>query len=234
MLKHINMENIDKKTTIINNLAEKAQLKQLVYDNTFKAFSKIKKLLEEIVEEYNKELEGKDDRIVLVYKDRGSFEVELKVAGDLLIFSMHSNVFEFDREHNVWKLKYVSENKSNSYCGMINIYNFLYDSFKYNRLEDLGYLITRIFINKDNHFFVEGKRQAGYLYNNFESNQIDENTLKEIIKTSIIYSLEFDLLVPPYDRVKIASVAQLNEKMEYSRLRTGKRLGFKFNSDDVS
>lgn len=228
------MENIDKKTTIINNLTEKAQLKQLVFDNTFKAFSKIKRILEEIVEEYNKELEGKDDRIVLVYKDRGSFEAELKVAGDLLIFSMHSNVFEFDREHNIWKLKYVSEDKSNSYCGMINIYNFLYDSFKYNRLEDLGYLITRIFINKDNHFFVEGKRQAGYLYNNFESNQIDEKTLKEIIKTSIIYSLEFDLLVPPYDRVKIASVAQLNEKMEYSRLRTGKRLGFKFNSDDVS
>jgi hypothetical protein len=49
-----------------------------------------------------------------------------------------------------------------------------------------------------------------------------------------MYAIEFDLLVPPYDHVKIASVAQLNEKMEYSRMKTGKRLGFKFNSDDIS
>jgi hypothetical protein len=45
--------------------------------------------------------------------------------------------------------------------------------------------------------------------------------------------LEFDLLVPPYDMVKIASVAQMNSKIDSSKLQTGKRLGFKFNSDDV-
>ena len=38
----------------------------------------------------------------------------------------------------------------------------------------------------------------------------------------------------PYDNVKIASVGQINAKLEYSRMKTGKRLGFKFNSDDVS
>ena len=43
-----------------------------------------------------------------------------------------------------------------TYCGVINMYNFLSDSFKYNRENDLGYLIGRMFINKEN-TFVEGK-----------------------------------------------------------------------------
>ncbi len=46
--------------------------------------------------------------------------------------------------------------------------------------------------------------------------------------------MEFDLLVPPYDQIKIASVAQMHQKIANSRLQTGKRLGFRFNSDDVN
>ena len=46
--------------------------------------------------------------------------------------------------------------------------------------------------------------------------------------------MEFDLLVPPYDHVKIASVAQMNKKIQSSIIQTGKRLGFLFNSDDIS
>jgi hypothetical protein len=54
-----------------------------------------------------------------------------------------------------------------------------------------------------------------------------------IITTAIQYSLEFDLLVPPYDTVKIATVGQAEAKIQHSRVITGKRLGFQFNSDDV-
>jgi hypothetical protein len=45
--------------------------------------------------------------------------------------------------------------------------------------------------------------------------------------------MEFDLLVPPYDTVKIATVGQAEAKIQHSRVITGKRLGFQFNSDDV-
>jgi len=34
---------------------------------------------------------------------------------------------------------------------MISIYNFLSDSFKFNRVNDIGYLIARVFTNKENH-----------------------------------------------------------------------------------
>lgn len=218
---------------ILDNLSEKSGMKQIVYDNTFATFNLIKEVLHEMATDYNNAFRGVDKRVKLEYHDRGKFEAEIRVAGDILIFSMHSNVFQFDRDHNIWKLSYVKDNKNASYCGIINIYNFLRDSFKYNRLDDLGYLIGRIFINRDYHYFVEGKRQMGFLYNNFGNATIDKEALVSIIQSSILYTLEFDLLVPPYDVVKIASVNQMNTKIENAKLQTGKRLGFKFNSDDV-
>ncbi|SDB88495.1 hypothetical protein [Williamwhitmania taraxaci] len=224
---------IPAKELIIQTLADKSVMKQVIFDNTLVSFGLIKEVLHEIATDYNVNLKGTDRRIRLEYVDRGKFEAELKVAGDILIFSMHSNVFEFDRDHSIWKLSYVQEDKMRSYCGIISIYNFLADSFRYNRMEDLGYLIGRIFINKDSHYFLEGKRQLGFLYNNFGTTEIDKESIRKMIETAILYTLEFDLLVPPYDTVKIASVGQVNNKIENSKLQTGKRLGYKFNSDDV-
>lgn len=218
---------------ILNNLSEKSGMKQIVYDNTFATFNLIKEVLHEMATDYNNAFKGVDKRVKLEYHDRGKFEAEIRIAGDILVFSMHSNVFQFDRDHNIWKLSYVKDNPNASYCGIINVYNFLRDSFKYNRLDDLGYLIGRVFINRDYHYFVEGKRQMGFLYNNFGNATIDKESLISIIQSSILYTLEFDLLVPPYDVVKIASVNQMNTKIENSKLQTGKRLGYKFNSDDV-
>ena len=227
------MTEQDKKEKILSALEMKSLVKQKVYDQTFETFNLLKVILQEITEEYNSGLQVKDPRVGFEYRERSQFEAELKVAGDLLIFSMHSNIFEFDKSHNVWKLNYVKENSLYSYCGIINVYNFLADSFKYNRLDDLGYLVSRLFINLDKHFFVEGKRQEEYQYNNFGLKKINKDYLKDIIQRIILYAIDFDLLVPPYDNIKIASVAQLNEKVEYHRMKTGKRLGFKFNSDDV-
>lgn len=226
-------KQLETRQLILSNLTEKSGMKQVVYDNTFTTFNLIKEVLHEMASDLNLNFKGVDKRVKLEYHDRGKFEAEIRIAGDILVFSMHSNVFQFDRDHNIWKTSYVKDNKYASYCGVINIYNFLRDSFKYNRLDDLGYLIGRIFINKDLHYFVEGKRQMGFLYNNFGNATIDKESLVSIIQSSILYTLEFDLLVPPYDVVKIATVNQMNTKIESSKLQTGKRLGFKFNSDDV-
>ncbi len=221
------------KEQIIKTLGEKGSIKQTVYDKTLDVFDMFKNTLHEISVDYNSSLKAADKRVYIEYRDRGKFEAELKIAGDMLIFSMHSNIFEFDREHSVWKLPYVKEDKTKSYCGIINVYNFLSDSFKYNRTDDLGYLIARIFVNRDVSFFVEGKRQGRFGCKIFGNEFVTKEALKEIVNNSIIYSLEFDLLVPPYDNVKIASVAQMNKKFESSKMQTGKRLGFLFNSDDV-
>jgi hypothetical protein len=223
----------EKKLAIINTLREKSLLKQRVYDNTLEAFNIVKDVLRGMTREVNSNIEGLDPRIKLEYNDRSNFDAQLRVAGDLLLFSMHSNIFQFDRDHPAWKTQYIQKNKYNAYSGIINIYNFLADSFKYSRQDDLGYLIARIFINHEKQYFVEGKRQMGMLFTNYGNEEISKASLQIIISTAIQYSLEFDLLVPPYDTIKIASVGQAEAKIQHSRLITGKRLGFQFNSDDV-
>lgn len=223
----------DKKSAIIGTLREKSLLKQKVYDNTLEWFGVVKDILKNMARDVNNNLGNLDSRIKMEYTDRSNFDAQLKVAGDILLFSMHSNIFQFDREHPAWKTPYIQKNKFNAYSGIINIYNFLFDSFKYSRLDDLGYLIARVFINHENQYLVEGKRQMGMLFSNYGNEAINRNALQVIISTAVQYSLEFDLLVPPYDTVKIATVGQAEAKIQHSRVITGKRLGFQFNSDDV-
>ena len=224
---------IEKKLTIVTTLKDKSLLKQKVFDNTLDAFSIIKDVLKNLSKELNSNLSGMDSRIKLEYTDRSNFDAQIKVAGDILLFSMHSNIFQFDRDHPAWKTGYIQKNKFNAYSGVINIYNYLADSFKYSRQDDLGYLIGRIFINHEKQYFVEGKRQMGMLFTNYGSEEISNQSLQLIITSAIQYALEFDLLVPPYDTVKIATVGQAEAKIQHSKVITGKRLGFQFNSDDV-
>ena len=107
------------------------------------------------------------------------------------------------------------------------------NSLRYNRSADEGYLIGRIFVNREMQYFVEGKRQISMKHNNFGTQRIDRDALLNIVETAIDYTIDFDLLVPPYDAVKIVSVDQLNTKIENSKIQTGKRLGYKFCSDDI-
>ena len=196
-------------------------------------FSQLKDVLNEMSNDLNDLLENVNDRRVrLEYRDRGKFEAELKFADDVLIFSMHSDIFQFDRDHSVWKTDFVKKDPENAYCGVINVYNFLSDSMKYNRIEDLGYLVARIFVNKDKYFLVEGKRQKRAV-KNFGKSMLTKEELVSIIQTAILYTLSFDLLVPPFDLVKVASVEQINDKIESAKLQTGKRMGYNYNSDDV-
>ncbi|MBK3515860.1 hypothetical protein [Carboxylicivirga marina] len=227
------MTSDDVKKAIVGILQSKALVKQDVFESTKKNFDLLKEVLVSVQNEYNQELGGQDKRIQLAFEDKGEFVAQLKVAGDMLVFHMHTNTFEFDRDHEVWKSDYVKQDENNSYCGVVNIYNFLHDSFRYNRENDAGYLIARIFINKEGHYFVEGKRQKGTGINHFGTSVINATNWQKIIEIGIVYSLEFDLLVPPYDDVKIISMMQMNGEIMSSKMQTGKRLGFVYNADDV-
>lgn len=214
------------KETILKLLAEKSVMKQDVYSNTISVFNQVKDMLKERAEDLSGEILKVDKRINIFYKDISLQSMQLKVAGDLLDFQMHSNVFEFDKSHPMHKTAYVRNNEMNSYCGIISVYNFLADSYKYNRLNDLGYLIARIFINREKHFFVETKTQIGYKYHNFSVEPITKDHITDIINELIIYSVTFDLFTPPYDAVRQVTVYEMQEKSSSAALRTGKRLGY--------
>ena len=228
------MKEKEIRASLLEAFVIKSTVKQKVYANTLQTFKILKKVLKSLEKEYIGMLKDQvSHSAVPAFRERGPFEVEFEIGGDLLIFSMHSNVFEFDNKSPVLKSDYVEDDPLRSYCGMINIYNFLADSFKYHRNKDLGYLVARIFINKDNHFFVEGKRQTEENVKSFAVDTISPGVIRQIVETAIRYCIEFDLLVPPYEAVKLATVEQMQEKIIHSRMITGKRLGFSFNSDDV-
>jgi hypothetical protein len=173
-----------------------------------------------------------DEHVVIEFIEKGDYEFHIKFGGDILVFFMHTNVFEFDKSHSMWNTTYVKEDELRAFCGMINIYNFLADSFKYNRINDVGYLVARLFVNKDLHYFVEGKRQLGFLYNDFVNETISKEKIEKIIESAILYSMDFDLLTPHYDAMKEVSVHDVIQVTNAMNIKTGKRLGFKFQADN--
>lgn len=217
---------------ITSELTSKSNLKQQVYRETKEQFRQLKKVAKQIVDEVNERTKGKlDDNIEVLFIDKGDYEMRIKFAGDVLICYMHTNVFEFERSHPIWSTSYIKEDASRSFCGMINFYNFLADSFKYDRRQDSGYLIARMFVNKDRHFFVEGKRQLGFLFNNFSESIISTEAIRSIIETAILYAMEFDLYTPPYNEVREISVGEMVHESSVMRIKTAKRMGYKFSQE---
>lgn len=215
---------------ILKSLKEKSSMKQDVFQNTIDTFKLLKTVVKEVSAEL-KEYHKIDKRVIVEVKEVGEYQVQIRVAGDTVIFYMHTNIFEFDKSHRIWKTSYVKDDNNRSFCGMIQVFNFLADSFKYNRVNDLGYLIGRIFINKESHYFVEGKRQLGFLYNDFVNTTIDKAALKAIVESAILYCLNFDLFTPPFDSVKEVTVSDIQAVENSMQISTGKRLGFRFQSD---
>jgi len=69
------------------------------------------------------------------------------------------------------------------------------------------------------------------LYNDFVHSIIDEQAIRSIIESTILYSINFDLLTPPFDSIKEVSVSDMQTASESMQIKTGKRLGFRFQAD---
>lgn len=228
-------EKLDnQKETILKLLAEKSVMKQNVYANTIKVFDQMRNVSKHITDDFAKQIRSVDNRVTLGYKVFNQQSFQLKVAGDMLQFDMHTNVFEFERSHPIYKSSYVKQNDLNSYCGIISVYNFLADSFKFNRLNDVGFLIARIFVNRENRFFIETKTSLNNRYGNYSDEGITDDNIKDIIQELMIFAVSFDLFIPPYDAVKQVSVMEIQEKASSAVLKTGKRLGYIGHDGDDS
>lgn len=217
-------------TSLFESLRTKALLKQDIFAKSLQSFNILKDVLHDMAAEYREKYQEKDASVTFDLNDHNDFKLELTFGGDVLVFMLHTNIFEFPRLHEVMKTSYIAEDKQRSYCGVINIYNFLADSFRFNRYNDIGYLIGRVFINKDMHYFIEGKRELGQLYNNFSTSELNKTTITEIMESAIKYTINFDLLTPPYEEVKLVRVGDMQANSDV-KLVTGKRLGFRFQPD---
>jgi hypothetical protein len=214
---------------LVDLIKTKSILNKDVTDITFEVFSSLKHILLQI----EKALKSKihDERIKFQYKDNGTFEAELKAGDDVLIFLMYTNALVFDENHSLYKTSYISKDHTRATCGMISIYNFLSDSFKYERINDMGFLIGRMFINREKHFFLEGKKQLGILFNDFANSIVNDESILAIVEKSIQYSIDLDLNVPPFDQMKEISVHEVIDYSLQASISSGKRLGFRFEND---
>ena len=213
---------------IIELLKTKATVKQDVFTKTKEDFCFLKESAKSYIDELSKLYKETDSRVVIKVEDINAYEFRILIGGDILVFHMHTNVFQYPKSHYFWQTSYFKDDPTRSYGGMIHIYNFLADSIQLNRENDLGFLIARLFINRENHFALEGQKRLNMLFKNLKDQVFDEPSQCKLIECLIEYSMEFELYIPPYKQVQTVSVKQALDFQRKIKTKTSKRLGFKF------
>ncbi|MFZ9027627.1 MAG: hypothetical protein ACO2Z9_01355 [Crocinitomicaceae bacterium] len=217
------------KANIIDLLSTKAALKQDIASFSESVLDQLKRLAVAEIEDLRGHIS--DERVRLKIQDNGTHEFMIYVGSDVLVFQLHQNVFRMPDESGVWKTSYMQENPDRGYFGVINIYNFLAESFEQHRMNDEGYLIGRIFMNFEKHFLVEGKGQLGFLFNDLVNMELSDEKALHIIRVAMKFAIEFDLITPPYTMIQEVSLFQIQAISSDLKLSTGKRMGFKFSSE---
>jgi hypothetical protein len=106
-------------------------------------------------------------------------------------------------------------------------YNFMADSIKYQRLNDPGYLVGRLLINIENHYFIEGVQQLELPDKNMADNLLTADALKVFVESAMIAAVNNDLIAPPLQEIQKITVKQKVENQQVSR---GSKLGFSFSN----
>jgi len=211
---------------LLTKLSTKAGLKQTVYRNVKAEFEQLKDCVRSIQNELSNKLSAIDPNVQVDYNERGEFDIELKFSGDTLVFSMHTNIFFIEGVDEKAFGGYLAGHPERGYCALINIYNFMSDSYKYSRLNDIGILAGRIFINQEDHFFVEGRKSLGRTFHKFGEQVFNPASMEAIIRTAMFDAIDTDLMPPAFEQVQMISLQQKLNEVGSAGLHVGKRLGY--------
>ncbi|NBW37371.1 MAG: hypothetical protein EBR30_20600 [Cytophagia bacterium] len=179
------------------------------------------------MEELNKRSNPDDKEVTVEFQEVSKHEFQVKLAGDLLIFVLHTNVVTLPQDHPIMQDAYIQQKDVNRYFGQLNIYNFMSDSLKFNRVNDPGYLVARVMINHENRFFVEGEGPITNLFTGISEAPVSGAYLQLLVKLALTIAIENDLMAPPYQEVKFITLYQ---KLEHTpELGGGQKIGFKMS-----
>jgi len=215
---------------IFEQLKSKACLKQEVYQNLQDVFSQMRTEASSITQTLSEMMGSINEEVIVDFEEVGEFEFRVKFGGDALVFYMQSNVITFNQDFPVMQSAQVQQDPERKYFGHITIYNFLADSLKYNRLEDPGYLIARLLINKENHFFLEGVGQMNFLFQDIDNNVLNKDWVRLVIEKSMAAAIDNDLIGPPYPAIRNISLQQ--KIMENMAAVRGEKIGFQMSFED--
>ena len=169
-------------------LENKSTAKQITYKNLLSFFESLAKEAKRVAGELKKKVKPSDQDVTVDYKRINDHEFQIKLAGDLLIFVLHTNVVTFEEGHEVMKNPYIKENEINRYFGQIMIYNFMSDSIKFNRVNDPGYLLARLLVNHEGRYIVEGEGKLGSVFGQISPAPLNENDLNILVKLAPVSS----------------------------------------------
>jgi hypothetical protein len=227
---HMSTSDQDHLHYITQLLESKSAAKQTTYKHLLAAFSMLQKEAQRITTELKKHANPNDKDVTIEFKAISEHEFHVKLAGDLLIFVLHTNIVTFREDHFIMQHPYMTLKEVNRYFGQIMIYNFMSDSLKFNRVNDPGYLLARLMINHENRFFIEGEGQLATLFNQISDIPLSQETLDALVKISLAIAIENDLVALPYPDVKFITLYQ---KLEHTPdLGGGQKIGFRMNYED--
>jgi hypothetical protein len=209
----------------IKSLLEvKSTAKQITYKNLLKAFHILADESQRIIGQLKTSVIPGDDDVTIEYTVVNTHEFHVKLAGDLLIFVLHTNVVAMDTSHPVMQDPYMKEKEVNRYFGQIMIYNFMADSLKFNRINDPGYLLARLLINHEGRYVIEGDGHLATIANKISTQPIVEDELGILVKLALMLAIENDLVAPAFPDVRYITLFQ---KMERTlEMGAGRKIGF--------
>ncbi len=106
-------------TKILKLLEEKILLKKEVFEKTQTAFKEIKESLSELVTDLKTDLKEISKEESISFRDTGDYEAQFDLSDETLFFVMHTNIFTFRNNHQIWRNKYFQQDSKRAYCGKI-------------------------------------------------------------------------------------------------------------------
>ena len=79
---------------------------------------------------------------------------------------------------------------------------------------------------------MEGEGQLGTDFQDLENSKLTKDVMCQVIQSCLAFAVNFDLVTPPYKMVQEVSLQQINAISSDLQMATGKRLGFKFSSEE--
>jgi hypothetical protein len=210
---------------ILSKLQTTSKLKYNLFDSSISLFGQLEEVCIEIASELQEKDKG-EKAIPIKITKINDYEFIFRIGGDVLIFILQSNIVKLPEDTYMAKSKYLKSDPDLNYFGQILIYNFLSDTIDFGRLDDPGYLIGRILLNKENKFFLEGDRKIVFNFPELKDNLVSKEKMRSLVEQLILSALNNDLLAPAFHDLMVINYHQ---KLEHtSSMGNPQKIGFDF------
>jgi hypothetical protein len=219
----------DRLDLIAQGLSGKSSAKQAIFRATQAAFDVLRQASQELCLELTQKITTTVDASVRIeYYPVNGMEFHIRFSGDLLVFVMHSNIVTFPDTFGPMATPYVEADFRRRFFGHIMAYNFMADSIKYQRLNDPGYLVGRLLVNIDSHYFLEGVQQLELPDHDMSENPVTADAMRLFVESAMIAAVNNDLIAPPMSDIQRITVKQKLENQQVSR---ASKVGFSFSHE---